>query len=549
MDVLSQASSPDLSLAKMPTPGLAYAVRTAYASAFKLAVAQGRVDPLLIPLCLLAPFIVPALWLAVPHQRRAWFYHTRWLAMALIVWSNAYHLAYTSSTNMACAYAAGLASTWGTMLSMNLLVWTRPQVEAARVVRRVKKDDGETYAEVRATGHDGGLGDVNEMRARKTTSMNGRLKDSTWQDEFEYVWESYPLEADFLERLGWATDLILCFRFSGWNWSVPNIPRPQIPLQIHDGDKVEVDAIPKVSSSGYSRPLTTGEFVRGRLTKIVIFYLVLDFLSVYMKKDPYFILGPDHQSPVAPLPPHLHNLPPWLLLAYREAFSLLGVYAAIEAVFSVSDLVQYWLASRFYPSRGMLWQFASTFGSFEQILARGLAGWWGGWWHQTFRMQFAAPATYLLRRGYLKRGTWLASIATMAVSFLQSGLLHASGSFTSTPKTKPWRAPAFFFLQMVGILLQRTTAHVFALCVPLRLPRVVSRMANLLFTLTWLFFTAPLFMDDCSSTGLWLVEPVPASPLLFLGFGGEGDHWWRWDWDHLPSLYVGETWWQSGIAV
>lgn len=309
-----------------------------------------------------------------------------------------------------------------------------------------------------------------------------------------------------------------------------------------------MDAIPKVSRSGYSRPLTTGEFVRGRLAKIVIFYFVLDFLSVSMKKDPYFILGPDHQGHV-PLPPHLRNLPPWLLLAYREAFSLLGVYAAIEAVFGVSDLVQYWLASRFYPSRGMLWQFASTFGSFEQILARGLAGWWGGWWHQTFRMQFAAPATYLIREGYLKRGSQLASAATMFASFLQSGLLHASGSFTSAPKTKPWRAPAFFFLQMVGILLQKTTARVFALCVPLRPPRFVSRMANLVFTLTWLFFTAPLFVDDCSSTGLWLVEPVPASPLLLMGLGSEGDHWWRWDRDHMPSLYLGETWWQSGIAV
>jgi hypothetical protein len=77
----------------------------------------------------------------------------------------------------------------------------------------------------------------------------------------------------------------------------------------------------------------------------------------------------------------------------------------------------------------------------------------------------------------------------------------------------------------------------------------LSRTVNLLFTLVWLFFTAPLFMDDCSSTGLWLVEPVPISPLAFLGFGNEGDHWWRWDWDHLPRLYLGETWWQSGIAL
>lgn len=311
---------------------------------------------------------------------------------------------------------------------------------------------------------------------------------------------------------------------------------------------MDVGTIPKVSRSGYKRPLTTGEFIRGRLIKIAIFYFVLDFLSIFMKKDPYFVLGPDHKGDVA-LPSHLRDFPPWLLLAYREAFSLLGVYAAIEAVFCVSDLVQYWLASRLYPCRGALWQYASTFGSFEQVFARGLAGWWGGWWHQTFRMQFAAPATYLVREGYLKRGTQLASVATMFVSFLQSGLLHASGSFTSMPRTKPWRAPAFFFLQMVGILLQQWIARFVGLYMPLRPPQFVSRMVNLLFTLTWLFLTAPLFMDDCSSTGLWLVEPVPVSPLLALGFGNGGDHWWRWDQDHLPRLHLGETWWQSGVAV
>lgn len=236
MDVLPQASSlssrraPDLSnLAEMPTPGLAYAIRTAYADAFKLAVADGRAKPLLIPFCLLAPFVVPALWLAVPHKRRAWFYHTRWLAMALIIWSNVYHLVYTSSANTACAYAAGLASTWGTMLSMNLLIWTRPQFDAARVVQRVKKNEdddglmkvagGEMHTETRSTGYGQGPeivnGGGNELRARKRISTNGAEKGEARQDEFEYVWEPYPSDGGFLERLAWATDLILCFRFSG----------------------------------------------------------------------------------------------------------------------------------------------------------------------------------------------------------------------------------------------------------------------------------------------------------------------------------------------
>ncbi|RFU75292.1 hypothetical protein TARUN_6976 [Trichoderma arundinaceum] len=562
MDIppLSLRKAPDLSIiVKMPIHGLGYAVRTAYSDTFRLAVADGSARPLLIPFCLLAPFVVPALWLAVPHKRRTWFYHTRWLAMAFIAWSNAYHLMYTSSTNMACAYAAGLASTWGTILSMNLLIWARPQFDAARA-RRVRKDDGpvelpsseaddDTGEKKEHTGPQptgNGILDAsgNGLRARKTLPKDAASEVSKQREEYEYIWEPYPAGGGFLERLAWSTDLILSFRCAGWNWSVPSLPRPPIPAQISHGDKIDVDSIPKVSRSGYKRHLTKGEFVRDRLTKVILLYFVLDFLSVYMMKDPYFILGPDHQNYA--LPPHLRAVPPWLLRAYREVFSLGGVYAAIEAVFGVSDLVQYWMASRFYPSRGALWQYASTFGSFEQVLDRGLAGWWGGWWHQTFRMQFAAPATYLFREGYLKRGSQLASAVAVSISFLQSGMLHASGSLTSVPKTKPWRAPVFFFLQMAGILLQQWMARLLG---SLTIPRVISRTANLLFTLVWLYFTAPLFIDDCSSTGLWLVEPVPISPLRFLGFGYEGDHWWRWDWDHLPKLYLGETWWQTGIAL
>ncbi|KAL6873196.1 hypothetical protein J3F83DRAFT_607117 [Trichoderma novae-zelandiae] len=564
---------PDLDpiIAKVPLQGLAHAVRTAYGDTFRLALASGTAKPLLIPWCLLGPFVVPALWLAVPHRRRTWFYHTRWLAMAVVVWSNVYHLRYVSSANMACAYAAGLASTWGTILSLNLLVWTRPQFDAARV-RRVKKEgglvkvanDGTTTiddspgqtddAAVESTGFDGGKGSANghrngsanELRARNMPIRSSKSSTAQQQEEFEYIWEPYPSSGGFLERLGWATDLILSFRGAGWNWSVSSLPRPQIPLQIAQGDKVDVVSIPAVSRSGYKRHHTTSGFVRDRLAKVVFLYLVLDFLSVYMTKDPYFILGPDHEGYL--LPPHLRDVPPWLLLAYREILCLAGVYSAIEAVFAVSDLVQYWLASRFYPSRAALFQFASTFGSFQQVLDRGLAGWWGGLWHQTFRMQFAAPATYLFREGRLQRGTPLASAVAGLVSFTQSGILHASGSFTSVPETRPWRAPAFFFLQMVGILLQGLAARLLRGRVRV-MPRVVRRAGNMVFALAWLYFTAGLFVDDLSSTGLWMVEPVPVSLFRFLGFGYEGDHWWRWDKDHLPKVYIGETWWQSGIAL
>lgn len=138
---------------------------------------------------------------------------------------------------MACAYAAGLAATWGTVLSLNLLIWTRPQFDAARVLR-IKKgsgfikatsgevDDtpGQDSADAEVTGHDGkgesektngnGNGNGNELRTRKKLSKSLKSQAKQQEEEFEYIWEPYP-EGGFLERLAWSTDLILSFRCAG----------------------------------------------------------------------------------------------------------------------------------------------------------------------------------------------------------------------------------------------------------------------------------------------------------------------------------------------
>ena len=255
--------------------------------------------------------------------------------------------------------------------------------------------------------------------------------------------------------------------------------------------------MPRVTEVGYRRCLTDHEFARKRLVNLAATYLILDFLSVSMMKDPYFIVGPD--KPYV-LPAHLQGISPWLLLAYREVFCLVAVLSAIEAVFSLNDLVQYWLLKSLFPFRAALWHHASTFGSVSNILDRGLAGWWGAWWHQTFRQQFLAPSTYLVRYGYLERGSRKATIVAMFMSFFQSGLLHASGSISSVPKTKPWRSPAFFLLQAVGILIQEGLAKAIGPYLP-NPPRALTRAAHLLFTIAWMYMTAGLFINDLASTG------------------------------------------------
>lgn len=339
----------------------------------------------------------------------------------------------------------------------------------------------------------------------------------------------------------------------GWNWSISAIPRPKIPSTTHIpyGTPVDMASIPIVTKAGYRRCLTQSDLIWSRLCTITLMYLTLDFLAVFMTKDPYFVLGPDHHLlELLPLPSYLRQLPPWALRAYRQAFSLAGVLAAISAVFNLNDLAQYFLAAHIFPERGELYQHTSTFGSPMQVLDRGLAGWWGGCWHQSFRVQFAAPARWLVRRGYLTRGSALSLVATLLVSFGQSGLLHASGSQTAVPRTKAWRSPVFFLLQVVGIFLQyRVAATVKKILPDTRVPRGLSRTANVVFALAWLYMTADFFIDDMASAGIWLLEPVPFSFFRAFGYGYPRDRWWRWDRNYFPRWYWGEHWWQSGIAL
>lgn len=289
------------------------------------------------------------------------------------------------------------------------------------------------------------------------------------------------------------------------------------------------------------------EFVWTRVRAMAIQYLIVDFLAIYMTKDPYFVLGPD-QSTGYELPWFLDNLPPWALLTCRELASLAGIYGAIDLMFNLHDLIQYFAFSPIFPVRGELWQYSTIWGSFSQILDRGLTGWWGAFWHQTFRLQFSAPATFLIRKGFLTKNTLTAHAVTMGVAFFQSGLLHASGSISSMPETKTWRSPAFFMLQPVGIAVQQGLFWVIDTYIP-RLPKVLRRAVSLVSTLAWFQVTAVLFCDDLASAGLFLHEPVPFSVLRLMGLSHPGDRAWRWTANNLPTWHWGKHWWTSGLQI
>ncbi|KID66825.1 hypothetical protein MAN_05106, partial [Metarhizium hybridum] len=532
-----------ITLTTLPTMDrLDVAVCTAYRTAFLDALNDGRAKPLLIPFSILGTSVVPTLWLTIPHTSRPWVYQTRWLVMAFVICFNVHVTQTASSTNFACAYVVGLMATWGTILTMHLLIWRRPQFDAARVIKvklgkkTVKGENGNLKADNEHMGEDG-------LRQRKQNAVAvsygdcDGANDEKEKDEHHYIWQTFPEKGTFLDRLGWALDLSLSFRGAGWNYAITSIPRPPIPRPIQHSSPVSITTIPQKTPSGHAIPLSEAQLLTSRLARIASCYLILDLLSVQMMKDPYFIQGPHIPHPNSPL-----------LLLYRECMSLVGIWAAINAVFNLTDVAQYYFLKTFFPSRAALWHYASTFGSVSEIFNRGLAGWWGAWWHQTFRLEFLGPSIYLLQNGYIKRGTQTADAVGLFASFIQSGLMHAAGSVSSIPHTKPWRSMVFFLLQGTGIVLQQRLA----LCLRRTMgssPRIVRQLGNGLFCLAWLYMTAPFFIDDVASTGLWMFEPVPISPLRYMGFGHPEDPWWRWDRDHLPKWYPAKHWWEVGIAL
>lgn len=302
--------------------------------------------------------------------------------------------------------------------------------------------------------------------------------------------------------------------------------------------------IPKTAQAGYSRCNTTKEYVLHRLGSLALAYLLLDAMSTFMTMDPFFILGrTDH-----PLPPYLATIPFPLLYAGRSLLVLSAVYVFVFLVVAYIDLIQFFIGGYFFPVRREPWCHCSIFGSINEVLDRGLAGFWGGWWHQTFRVPFTAPVLWLVKNGYLRRRSKTARLALFLSAFLNSGLLHACGSYTAVPKTEPHRLPLFFCLSALGIFLQQGLCSAYGDALR-HLPKPVRRVGNFLFVAVWLELTCWPLAQEFASAGVFLLETVPVSIFRGLGFGLQRDRWWwRWGEEYMATWYTGKKWWESGFC-
>lgn len=196
-------------------PNLGDIARANYRDAFEQAAARGEKHPLIIPFSIFGPLIVPVLWLAIPHTNRPWLYQTRWLVMAFVLWFNVGLIRSTSSGNVACAYGAGLMAMWGIISTMHLLVWSRPQFEAARAIKAVGSTSKKEMNGQLKIGN--GVSKENGLRHRKGDQDGALVADITNVSEEEpaWVWQPFPADAPLSKRLNWAFDLTTSFRCLG----------------------------------------------------------------------------------------------------------------------------------------------------------------------------------------------------------------------------------------------------------------------------------------------------------------------------------------------
>ena len=533
----------------------------AYQARYDQGIKDGTISPIVIPIDIF-PAILLFLVLLVPRHR---FPTLRYLNIPTFFFILVLEIAITRrcrSMNLAVGYGVGLLSTWSIEWSAALLLFSDPQVDFRRIERAdaqhqepqsldTKPAHQGSSTSTDAQGKDTHLQRREVVKQSATLAANGSAVPAMDHHQTSFYWQSFPTDS-LPRRLDWTADLISNFRGIGWSWQISSLPPP--PYQIHpepgDSSKRLVPKTKKVlrGPTGNHVYLSRADLLCQKLLVGLVGYVVLDFCKVFMMKDPYFY-GFLDAAPPSYLPQAV-QASAFLTKAYRLLLSCFGVYTALQSVFAIGP----WLAigllgKRSIGARAEPWMYPDMYGDFVMVLDKGLAGWWGAWWHQTFRFAFSAPSAWIVAKSGMNPHSLQAKVMQLITAFTLSGIVHAGGSYTQIPDTKPITGPfVFFFLQAIGILVQMTiVAKLKQVGLVKGMPTSVRRASNFVYCFIWLYCTAPLLVDDFARGGLWLFEPIPISPLRGLGFGQKGDGWLCW---HPPFFWWHQDprWWRSGIA-
>ena len=502
-----------------------------YQEFYDSSISSGRYVPCIYPWATLGALGIFC-YLLVDHRRSPTLTRLRHPIFALLVAFHAWTIQYVRARTPAAALGVGLLSAWGVIWTAVLMVVNDCQTDFYRIEILGRKHETTSSSP----------GEGSKRSVDRLTQVEDSSSSSLHHEPFPERWS---------RRIDWLLDLLWNFRGVGWNWQISGVP----PLPTLDQGQAQGNITlvatnqMTVSKTGIRRYASRRFFLRDSIVQMLAGYLLLDLLRTLMQHDAYF-WGYTDALPPAYLPRYVRILPA-LVKSYRLLISFAAVHVALWEVFRLGPIFFCsLLGPRWIGLRGEAcmnpWD---MFGDLRCALDHGLAGWWGGYWHQIFRFGFETPADGLLDVLALNKQSQVAKVIKLIVVFILSGSLHAAGSHTQLGETRPLRGPmCFFVLQPAGILGQKfAVKQLRRWDLTRRIPRSFCRLGNFLFILSWFYLTAPLQMDDFAVGGAWLLEPVPVSLFRGLGLGAKDDSFFCWN--DVAYWRKGEHWWNTGIAL
>ncbi|KAK5121974.1 hypothetical protein LTR85_004546 [Meristemomyces frigidus] len=516
----------------------------------------GKVHPFIYPWATLGAAVV-ILYLLIDHRQSPTLKWLRFPVFATLVAFHSWLVVTHRARNAASAFGVGLMSCWGCLWVASIMIFNDCQSDFRRIERLGEPE------EVRESGPSmNGAANASaksasepfNLRQRKIEAVSAECTSTKGpaQRHGKLFWQPYPA-APLIERLDWIADVFCSFRGVGWSWQTSGIPPPPrwVEAQLDGKDDLQEAAEPvRTSRTGIRRYGDRAQLVKDAAVSLMIGYVALDVIVTLVHRDPYFWGYIDAAAPSHV--PAIVQGSRTLTKTYRLLLSLSAIYTSLWTIFKLGPAFFCGvLGPRWIGVRGEAWMNPlDMYGSFSPVLDQGLAGWWGGWWHQTFRFAFEAPAARLMQALGVSKRSLTGKALSLFVAFLLSGCIHACGSYTQLGDTRPIMGPMrFFLLQGVGILLQTLLVQVLAQAgIVSKCPKTIRRLTNLVVAHVWLYYTAPLLVDDFAQGGVWLYEPVPFSPLRGLGFGAPDDQFFCW-WHQRVWWRTGKHLWDTGIQL
>lgn len=547
------------------SPSTHHDVRQLYHQRYDNGVQSGEYVPFTWPLGSYGSIVLLLYLLISPHN----CVEARWMRcfiFALIVCAHGYVILYTKAYTMATGFGIGVVYSWGLIWAATLLIFTRPKQDFCRIERReplVPPSDrlmtGELQEDYKVNQS---LRTIDSKVFKRDSAIKSRSRNNPTPSSTkarprltqygECGWYSYPT-THLLERVDWVLDIGSNFRGVGWNWKISGLPSLPASVQYQLGMDTKGNIKDNTTArSGIRRIDSKAELMRHNIWLFVSGYVLVDLILTLSHYDPYFWALFDRPPP-SYLPICLQQSGVFLR-TYRSFATMAIVWFALQTVFALGPLFFVGvLGPKLIGVRGEPWFYPDHYGNYSIVFDRGLAGWWGSWWHQTFRYGFESGGKWLCDCLSLDKKSKKGRAVQVITAFTLSGCLHAAGSYSMLGDTWPLGSFLFFFFQSFGLmaeLILKSTLK--GIGVTNITPSRVQQAINFICVHVWFYYTAHLLTDDWARGGIWLAQPLPFSIFRGLGMGVEGERFYCWAWregSRHSWWHADNSWLKTGIAL